>query len=344
MKNRTNDPVRPYCYPVFVLFFIYAAFIPCHSAQGEESQPQLNAGRNSSAQPPYYDISVADPAYQKGKGPVVLFDQGHHNLHSITGIQSYRAFADIIENDGYVVKVNESKFIDENLKGRDILVIVNALEERNIDRKTWEKPPYYPAFTPEEVKTVHAWVKKGGKLLLIADHQPFGKAAYEMAEIFGIPLSTGRAIDPNDNDLYTRENGKLLDHPVTRGRKESEKVNKILTVAGESFPAPEGSGFLKFSASAYDIEPGTNEQRPIPGHFQGAAFAYGKGRVVVLGEAAMLSVNYMAVKTNSGVFFPSTPPERVGGPMNPKQADNRKLLLNIMHYLSGLLEPGVGVR
>jgi len=344
MKNRTKNPANLFFYPVFIFLFIFAAFIHCGSAQQEESQPQLKAGRSFSDKPPHYDVSVADPAYEKGKGPVVLFDQGHQNLHSITGIQSYRAFADIIQNDGYVVKVNESKFIDENIKGHDILVIVNALEERNVDRKTWEKPPYYPAFTPEEVKTVHEWVKKGGNLFLIADHQPFGQAAYEMAEAFGIILSTGEAVDPNDKDLYTRENGKLLDHPVTRGRKESEKVNKVITVVGESFQAPEGSGFLKFSESAYDVDPATKKQRPIPGHFQGAAFAYGQGRVVVLGEAAMLAVNYLAVKTNNGVFFPPTPPERVGGPMNPKQADNRKLLLNIMHYLSGLLEPGVKAR
>lgn len=344
MKNTAKGRTNLFFYPALFFSFIFMAFIYFGSAQQEEIKPQLNAGRNSSSKPPQYDVSVIDPAYEKGKGPVVLFDQGHHNLHSITGIQSYRAFADIIQNDGYVVKVNESKFIDENLEDRGILVIINALEERNVDRKTWEKPPYYPAFTPEEVKTVHEWVKKGGSLFLIADHQPFGQAAYDMAEAFGIILSAGQAVDPKDKDLYTRENGKLLDHPVTRGRNESEKVTKVQTVVGESFQAPNGSGFLKFGESAYDVDPATKKQRPIPGHFQGAAFAYGKGRVVVLGEAAMLSVNYMAVKTKDGVFFPPTPPERVGGPMNPKQADNRKLLLNIMHYLSGLLEPGFEVR
>ena len=60
---------------------------------------------------------------------------------------------------------------------------------------------------------------------------------------------------------------------------------------------------------------------------------YAKGRVVIIGEAGM----FCATKENRGVI--SNPSYYRG--MNPEKNDNKKLLLNIMHYLSGLLEPDV---
>jgi len=56
---------------------------------------------------------------------------------------------------------------------------------------------------------------------------------------------------------------------------------------------------------------------------QGIALQHGKGRVVVLGEAAMLS----AEVTTRGFRFG----------MSVTDTDNRQLALNIMHWLSGLL-------
>ena len=61
------------------------------------------------------------------------------------------------------------------------------------------------------------------------------------------------------------------------------------------------------------------------GRAQGIAFDVGKGRVVVLGEAAMLS----AQMTGTGG-------SKFG--MNRPGIDNRQLALNIVHWLSGLLK------
>ncbi len=55
------------------------------------------------------------------------------------------------------------------------------------------------------------------------------------------------------------------------------------------------------------------------GRAQGLALKAGEGRVVVLGEAAALST-----RAPFGLTFPGT--------------DNRQLALNIMHWLSGLLD------
>ena len=76
-----------------------------------------------------YDVTVDEPAYEKGKGPVVLFDEGHNNFHTSTG--RYKPFADVIRNDGYIIVINQSKFTEDILKNHSILVISNALEQRD---------------------------------------------------------------------------------------------------------------------------------------------------------------------------------------------------------------------
>jgi hypothetical protein len=290
------------------------------------------------------DITIANPAYEKGKGPKVMFDEGHNN-HRNT--ESYKALVDIITNDGYSVVVNKGKFTEDVLKGHDILIISNALHETNVS--WWDKTrPYYPAFTQEEVDAVHKWVEKGGGLFLVADHEPFGTAAFNLAKKFCVIMSEGNAYDQDNPDvltvgtkgglfsrghivLFTRENGTLLDHPITRGRNKNEKIDKIRTFGGQSMLAPNGSGLLMFSESAFDIAPLTEEKRQIPHHLQGAALGYGAGRVLIFGEAQIF--RFQAQNSGGNV-------SRLKAQTLPAD-DSKKFLLNIMHYLSGLLEPGL---
>jgi hypothetical protein len=58
---------------------------------------------------------------------------------------------------------------------------------------------------------------------------------------------------------------------------------------------------------------------------QGAALQFGKGRVAVFGEAAMFSAQTVG---------PSRSPM---GMNDPDAAQNAKFLLNVMHWLEGLL-------
>jgi hypothetical protein len=68
---------------------------------------------------------------------------------------------------------------------------------------------------------------------------------------------------------------------------------------------------------------------PGAGLLQGAALAFGKGRVAVFGEAAMCSV-----QLGGGA-------RRVPMGMNdPAAPQNPQFLLNIMHWRSGLLPVG----
>ena len=68
------------------------------------------------------------------------------------------------------------------------------------------------------------------------------------------------------------------------------------------------------------------------GRAQGIALMFGKGRVVVLGEAAMLSAQLF---TGPAAQLVGKDEIRIG--MNYPGIDNRQLALNIMHWLSGLL-------
>ncbi len=208
----------------------------------------------------------------------------------------------------------------------DILVIANALSAEE-----WTPDP---AFTDAECDAVRDWVKDGGCLLLITDHAPFGSAAECLAKRFGVDMSKGAVGDPKNSEegatslVFSRQNHLLGDHPIIRGRDDSERVNKVRTFTGTSLKGPEGSvPILKLADTAVEYS-ADDEQVSAAGRTQGLAFPFGKGRVVVMGEAAELSAQVYGVDEKMG--------------MNVPGIDNRQMALNILHWLSGLLEPREG--
>ena len=77
-------------------------------------------------------------------------------------------------------------------------------------------------------------MRGGGRLLLIADHAPFGVAAADLAARFGVGMGKGWTFEPADNAngltsqlVYSRENGRLGDHAITRGRDADEAVAAV---------------------------------------------------------------------------------------------------------------------
>jgi hypothetical protein len=122
----------------------------------------------------------------------VLVDEAHFNFH--TAGERYRAFAELLRSDGYVVEPSNRKFTREALGGGRLLVIANALAERN-GSGNWTLPTP-SAFTDEEIAAVKQWVEGGGSLLLIADHMPFPGAAEKLAAAFDVTLNNGFAVTP----------------------------------------------------------------------------------------------------------------------------------------------------
>jgi hypothetical protein len=284
-----------------------------------------------------FDTRVVEPAYRKG-GPRVLFDEAHRNRHKASA--GYKPFVDLIHNDGYEVQVNREAFAEEQLADASVLVVVCAMG-RNDSRDA-------SGFTDDETAAVGQWVRSGGSLLLIVDHFPFGAAAASLAERFGVDMGNGMVEDPKHHEpslgdshlVFSRANGLLLDHPITRGRNPADRIERVLTFTGTSIRGPaNGTAFLTLSDSAVDrpastptvargdgtVRVSTIYGDPVSakGRAQCIALDVEKGRVVVLGEAGMLSAQRDRGGSPVGMNFPGY--------------DNRQLALNIMHWLSRLL-------
>jgi hypothetical protein len=272
---------------------------------------------------PNFDPKVARPAYTETH-PKVLFDEAHANFHTTTG--RYKPFADLIASDGLKVIPSKAKFSKEMLQAGNVLIIANAMSARQQNAPGFKNS----AFTDDEADAVRDWVKDGGSLLLITDHDPFGSASESLAARFGVDMSKGITSDPahfekkgNPSWLhYTRDDKSIGDHPITRGRDDNERIKHVLTFAGQSLKGPSGSvAFLKLADTAFDQVPPGNKRVSAAGRAQGVAFPFGKGRVVMMGEAGMLSAQvYGPNREPMGMNFPGT--------------DNRQLALNILHWLA----------
>jgi hypothetical protein len=275
--------------------------------------------------------SVPSPAFDSGAGPTVLIDEAHFNFHTADG--RYLPFAGILRRDGYVVVPSGSEFTSQLLEAADVLVISNALAERNAEDWTLPTPS---AFDSEEIQAVLEWVAAGGSLLLIADHMPFPGAAHELAASFGLLFGNGFAIGPEQGRaaiIFRRSDGSLADHPVTNGRGPRERVDSVATFMGQAFRVPARAAqlltlptpTLLLPERAWQFSETTPRIR-ADRMAQGALLLHGRGRVAVFGEAAMFSAQIDG---------------RNRSPMGmnaPVASQNPQFLLNLMHWLSGLLD------
>jgi len=100
-----------------------------------------------------------------------------------------------------------------------------------------------------------------------------------------------------------------------------------MSFTGQSLRGPKQSAsILKLADTAKDTpDREANSSTSAAGRAQAIAFKFGKGRVVVQGEAAMLSAQIAG-------------PEKFKMGMNVPGTDNKQYALNVMHWLSGLLK------
>ncbi len=287
-----------------------------------------------------FEFSVGSPAFPLGEGPVVLVDEAHHNFHTIgptTGYDDdhqpvtvegrYGPFAQLLRRDGYVVEPLKSRISRSNLQGADVLVIANALAESNVVDWSLPNPS---AFDEEEVAAAEEWVREGGALLLIADHQPWPAAASELAERFGLIFNNGYT----ETFRFRRADSSLRGHPITRGRTPSEQIDSVMTFSGQAFrvaPGTTASPLLVIGDQSMLVlhwDPFEEETDRVPriradGMLQGAALSFGRGRVAAFGEAAM----FTAQVSEEGLF----------GMNHPEAPQNAQFVLNVLHWLTGVL-------
>jgi len=272
-----------------------------------------------------YAPALANPTFGPGEGPRVLVDETHNNFHTAVG--TYQPFARLLERDGYVVGRGTEPISRRSLESCDVLVIADA------------QPPASagdpPTFTAGEIETLNQWVRDGGALLLITDHMPDPGAIAELAASFGIEVHNGYALrdalsSPGDPLVFSRADGTLADHPLTRGRDSSEALTAVATFAGSAFRAEApfepllvfGPGVRSWTPAAYwEFRP-TTPNVDVTGWYQGGVMAYGTGRLAVFGEAAMFTAQVF----DNG---------RARAGMNHELGrENHRLLLNVMRWLA----------
>ncbi len=277
-----------------------------------------------------YHPEIENPEYEPGKGPVVFIDEGHHNFHTKEG--RYKAFSNLLERDGYTVKEYKGQFNEKKLSEGKILVISNALHRTNV--RKWYLP-VSSAFTEAEIEVVRQWVSDGGSLFLIADHMPMAGAAKELADAFNFEFTNGFAMDTLNQGaiFFSRKEETLVDNIITNGRNDKERVDQIATFTGQAFKIPgDAQSILVFDERYVNLMPDTawvfEKNTPVynvEGWSQGAFKKYGKGRIVVFGEAAMFSAQLAGE-------------QQIKAGMNREDAsENYRLLLNIIHWLDGKL-------
>jgi len=300
--------------------FVYGAGHPHQTASTVEPPRTVDKS---------FSCVIKNPAYPEGKGPVVLIDEAHNNFHTAVG--TYLPFADLLRQDGYVIERAKEKISKELPKLGVIYVIADA------------QPPFKvgdpPTFAEEEIRVLNEWVKKGGALFVITDHMPDPGAIKDLALSFGIEVSNGYVMQgpPPGRPgpmLFQKRGGSLADHFLTNGRGSDEKVHRVATFAGSAFRCEQGfqpililgEGFRSWMPKEYNKFPPGTLNIDVSGWYQGGVMPYGNGRVAFFAEAAMFTAQVFA----NG---------RVKAGMNhPLGRDNARLLLNILHWLSNLLE------
>jgi len=305
-----------------------------------------------------FRFANASPAFAPGAGPEVCVDAGHQNFHTLDG--RYATFGRLLSDDGFRPR-SVATFSAEALRGCRVLATANARGDAGASAY-----PHGSAFRAEEISAVLEWVREGGSLLLITDHPPNVGSVTPLLALLGFqPLEgyagpspeapTGLAIfgaiDERGLAEFTArydipheryrasvgEPGRLGEHAVLRGRSPSERIASVASFTGTAFyPAAEVTPLLVFGPAATgvsvialnlpDAEEGEFARFPLEGWIQAGVREFGRGRVAVLGEAAMCSAQWAGA-------------QRVTMGMNaPFASQNAQFCLNVVRWLSAVLD------
>lgn len=289
---------------------------------------------------------VPRPGYATGAGPRLCLDEAHHNFHTLDN--RFWAFGELARRDGFRVSPSRVAFTAAALAVCDLLVISNAQWKAG-EWNTYPTPTP-SAFTDAEIAAARAWVEQGGRLLLIADHQPLAGSALQLAAAFGAQFTDGFAYkgSPAGADeatrnaamgqptLFTPGDGTLASHPIARGRDSTERVQQVRSFTGQAFrlEVAGATPVLVLPPDFISLEPryawqfdSTTKVRPVGGWMQGATLKLGQGRIAFFGEAAMFSAQ---------VAGPQRSPMGMNAPMAEQ---NPRFVLNTLHWLTGLIDP-----
>jgi hypothetical protein len=284
-----------------------------------------------------FNTTVAHPAYQNRR-PRVLIDAAHFNLFSTT-TNRIEPLTKLLEADGYEVDTANSRFTRDLLFKHQVLVILTAVGASPQSDST-----YFSAFTESEIEILYNWIRNGGSLLFGIDHSPYNYAGEKLLKRLGVAIQFGVIEDsvysegglekgPGDRRetlVFSRENRLLRNHPIIAGRSPAEALKKVAISSGQSIKPPKGGSVLfQLSPNAYNagVESSTAYRKPIGAYNASAvAFPLGNGRVVITADCSMWTAQLL----KSGDKW-------IEFGMAREDLDNRQFALNVMHWLSHLI-------
>ena len=198
-----------------------------------------------------------------------------------------------------------------------------------------------------------------GVIIVAPDTSPRGEgvaddAAYDLGQGAGFYIDATQAPWAEHFRMESYVTGELIGlideaFPTTKARAISERVESVTAFTGQSLEGPAGATVLLHMTDGARESPDLPTLQALADRLgdagvaegaiaelskpalpaQGLAFEHGRGRVVVLGEAGMLSAQLVRYPPESG-----QPDRRFG--MNAAPG-NARFGLNILHWLTGLL-------
>jgi hypothetical protein len=135
--------------------------------------------------------------------------------------------------------------------------------------------------------------------------------------------------DGSEPEIFSRAAGTLRGNEITDGHDGGAAVTEVQTFMGSSFKGPEGAIPIMVldetwtlleprEAGRFDAQ--TPQRRATGQDLRAAALVYGKGRVVVVSEAALFTNQLV-----NGLPY---------GFGRPSAKEDKQLLLNIVEWLS----------
>ena len=277
----------PYAYP--------GAVVMANFATPGEAGPGGEQTTDTAYRAPEGALAGAAPA-----GAVILVDEAHQNRHGLGSAEApgtLRWIAAPAEAARIAVERAGAPVGPETLARATLLVVAGVPSD---------------TVSEAEVRAIVEWVRGGGSLLLLTDHEPFGRPVLPLAEALGVGFTLDVVADPHAGDprapgaarlVFTRAEGLVGDHPITEG------VDRVVTYGGQGvWREAEGSvALLRLPGS--------------PRVAQLVAFQFGRGRVVVSGETALFTAQRHGDSAPIGVGDPET--------------DNGRLATNTLRWLLG---------
>ncbi len=275
---------------------------------------------------PDFHYEIMNPRYTKGKGPVILYDEGHNNPLGLRG--QYAAFAHVLEADGYRLATHRETITMEPLLNARVFVTVNAL----YDMENWNLPTGN-VYTDEEVETLYQWVHQhGGALFLITDHMPSAGSVSNLAARFRFNLINGSAQRKDGQpEIFSRKRGNLTANPITDVK--GFEIDSIRCWGGAGFFAPPEATIVSALGEDYEVflpSKVSDSYHPIAasvpkitgmGLANGAILQCGRGRVFLFADGAPFTAQLEGIKSSKR------------GMNHPDATQNAQFLLNIIHWL-----------